>query len=272
MVVSNSDFTLALRNDGTVWGWGNVGDGQLGNIKVDDDSQTVPYEIEIKIDGKKRPLSGIKHIAVGEAHALAATEDGHVYAWGLNRNGQLGNGTKQSTDNPAYVYTGSGVELQDIKYVAAGNYSSYAINKDGAVYSWGSAHYGQLGNGVYGDEQSIDGNYLNDQVYAQMLTTDISDNSLDRIIKVSASNTHVLALTNKREVYVWGLNGRNSTRLLIDADTYDFDYIPKPKKLALFGFAGAPLDSMPVDIAVGGRSDSTGTAGDEGSGATQYHS
>lgn len=51
MVVSNENFTLALKNDGTVWGWGLVGDNQLANLKVSGDVQNTPYQIQIKENG-----------------------------------------------------------------------------------------------------------------------------------------------------------------------------------------------------------------------------
>ena len=79
------------------------------------------------------PLTNIKHIAVGDAHALAVNGDGRVYAWGLNRNGQLGSGYKITGSNPAYVMTAANTPLENIKYVAAGNFSSYAISADGKV-------------------------------------------------------------------------------------------------------------------------------------------
>lgn len=80
MVVANGSFTLALKSDGTVWGWGLAGDHQIGNLKVTGDAQNSPYKIEIKENGKLSPLTNIKHIAVGDAHALAVNGDGRVYA------------------------------------------------------------------------------------------------------------------------------------------------------------------------------------------------
>ncbi len=38
-------------------------------------------------------LTGVKAIAAGSSHSLALKEDGTVWAWGSNQEGQLGNGT-----------------------------------------------------------------------------------------------------------------------------------------------------------------------------------
>lgn len=77
--------SLALKLDGTVWAWGSNWRGQLGNGKSGEGSNaTTP----IQVSG----LSDITAIAGGLEHSLALRLDGTVWAWGYNKNGQLGNG------------------------------------------------------------------------------------------------------------------------------------------------------------------------------------
>lgn len=223
MVVANGSFTLALKSDGTVWGWGLAGDHQLGNLKVTGDAQNTPYKIEIKENGKLSPLTNIKHIAVGDAHALAVNGDGRVYAWGLNRNGQLGSGYKITGSNPSYVLTAANTPLENIKYVAAGNFSSYAISADGKIYSWGSNIYGQLGNGQYGGNEIENNGYDSDVVYATEISVDADGNDFSNIIKIAAGISHVLALKNDGNLYVWGTN---SDSLLVSTSTEDVLPLP----------------------------------------------
>ncbi|WP_020617163.1 stalk domain-containing protein [Paenibacillus daejeonensis] len=65
--------TLALKADGTVWGWGTNFQGQLGNGQLSD-SWDVPVQ-------KAQGLTKVKAIAAGD-NSLALTEQGEVYTWG----------------------------------------------------------------------------------------------------------------------------------------------------------------------------------------------
>ena len=42
-------------------------------------------------------------IACGHAHTLAVTDDGKLYTWGYNSNGQLGNGSKNLSQTPVVI-------------------------------------------------------------------------------------------------------------------------------------------------------------------------
>ncbi|MCC8169136.1 MAG: hypothetical protein LIO59_01940, partial [Oscillospiraceae bacterium] len=262
MVVSNENFTLALKNDGTVWGWGLVGDNQLANLKVSGDVQNTPYQIQIKENGVLSNLTDIKQIAVGSGHALAVTNEGRVYAWGLNRNGQLATGYKYNGTNPEYVLTSAGTPLENIKYAAAGNYSSYAITESGEVYAWGFNYYGQLGLGVSGGEEDVSGGYTSDVLYATKIESDADGAAFDGIIKISASNSHMLALKYDGTLYA---SGSNKDGLLYSSSSDSV--ISSPKK-----YTSLSLDGTIVDIAVGGGTSSTGSFGEEGTQEIRFHS
>jgi hypothetical protein len=94
-------------------------------------------------------------VSAGKVHSLALAEDGTVWAWGDNYNGQIGNGTDYNTNvMPAQV---SGLPSAPSKAVlvavAPGMYhygenpSSYAVMDDGVMWAWGSNSGGQLGYG-----------------------------------------------------------------------------------------------------------------------------
>jgi alpha-tubulin suppressor-like RCC1 family protein len=86
--------------------------------------------------------SGVTAVAAGGSHALAV-QDGVVYAWGDNGNGQLGDGNTTNTNTPVAVSgLGSGVTA-----LAGGAFHSLAI-KDGGVYAWGYNLFFQLGQGL----------------------------------------------------------------------------------------------------------------------------
>ena len=83
-------------------------------------------------------LTGITQVAAGAFFSLALRSDGTVWAWGDNRNGQLGR--KTVTDHevtPARVAV-----LNHVTKIAAGNDFALALRSDGIVFAWG---LGQLG-------------------------------------------------------------------------------------------------------------------------------
>ena len=70
--------------------------------------------------------------------------NGSVWAWGDNDRGQLGDGTKVSSDVPVRVEVPDGVAF--VK-VSSGGYASYAIDGAGRLWAWGDNTSGQLGTG-----------------------------------------------------------------------------------------------------------------------------
>ena len=72
---------LALKADGTVWAWGENTQGQLGVP-----ASTPRSDLAVKVAG----LKGIVAVAAGRKHSLALKDDGTVWAWGYNAQGQLG--------------------------------------------------------------------------------------------------------------------------------------------------------------------------------------
>ena len=84
----------------------------------------------------------IKYIAAGDMHALAVDVDGHVWRWGYNEYGQLGNGAAQVevVETPAMLES-----IENVVAVSAGNSHSLALDAKGQVWGWGRNHHGQVG-------------------------------------------------------------------------------------------------------------------------------
>ena len=73
-------------------------------------------------------------ISCGDNHTLALTNGGHVYGWGYNGYGQLGNGTCNNQSVPIQV--NGLLESCRIVSIACGANHSMAVSDTGAVYSW----------------------------------------------------------------------------------------------------------------------------------------
>ena len=85
------DTSLALKSDGTLWGWGNNGLGQLGNGTTANAS--APAQIGTANDWIAA--------AVGAQHVVGIRADGSLWAWGYNLNGEQGDGTREQRMSPA---------------------------------------------------------------------------------------------------------------------------------------------------------------------------
>ena len=134
---------LALKNDGTVWAWGENFYGELG-----DDSTTIS-STPVRVSG----LSGIVAIAGGQYHSLAVKDDGTVWAWGYNEYGQLGNGMSGNDQNGNALVSTVPVQvsgLSGVLAVAGGWNHSLAVKGNGTAWAWGDNEFGQLGNGQWG--------------------------------------------------------------------------------------------------------------------------
>lgn len=131
--MSNTVHCLALKIDGTVWGWG-YNSGGLGNTSYGSD-----ILVPIQISG----YTNISAIAAGTACTYALKNDGTVLASGTNTYNSLGDGTSSLSLSPVSV-----VGLNNITDISAGNFHGLALRSDSTVWAWGLNQYGSLGDGT----------------------------------------------------------------------------------------------------------------------------
>lgn len=131
-IAAGNSFSLALKNDGTVWGWGGNWGGQLGN-GTSAASQLPSMAI----------ISGISAMDAGASFSLGLESDGAVWSWGGNESGQLGSGRLDSSVLPT-ILTG----LPGVASISAGGDHALALEPDGVLWAWGSNESGQHGDGI----------------------------------------------------------------------------------------------------------------------------
>ena len=127
--------TIGLHTDGTLWSWGNNGNGVLGTGQTG--SGVYPVT-QIGTDNDWSPVYNFK------SHALALKNNGTMWAWGDNSEGECGNGESGPGVNittPQQIGTATWLD------VATGVNYSLAIRSDGTLWSWGRNGSGQLGVG-----------------------------------------------------------------------------------------------------------------------------
>ena len=129
-VTGGRGFSVALRSNGTVWIWGGDANGQSGNGTYSS-SPSAPQEVQNS--SGTGPLQGIVAVAAGEAHVLALSSLGVVYAWGWNDAGQVGLQPTYYSNSPLPVLVPG---LVGVTAIAAGAQSSMALS-NGTVRQWG---------------------------------------------------------------------------------------------------------------------------------------
>jgi alpha-tubulin suppressor-like RCC1 family protein len=131
----------ALLADGKYWDWGTNGEGQLG-IGTQNKPSDVPVAVSLPARVRQVSQGGS---APGNGQTLALLTNGRLYAWGADRNGQLGDGKTATQSSPKLITPPSGVTYRTL---ATSGGTSYGISTTGAVYAWGGGGEGQIGNGT----------------------------------------------------------------------------------------------------------------------------
>ncbi len=188
------DFVVALRSDGSAFAWGDNSYGQLGNGTAE--ASSFPLPVTMPRVGNK--TLAFREIAAGYDHALAIAEDGTLWSWGADANGQLGNRTTESNVENSLIpkQITNGISEKTFVKIAAGKSFSMALSSDGAVYVWGTSQNGVLGDG---ESHAVDGA---NAVYPQK----VEALSSYYITDVSAGTSTAAARDASGNVHLWGQN------------------------------------------------------------------
>ena len=208
--------TCALTVAGGVkcWGWNYY--GQLG------DTTNRQRIRPIDVTGL---ASGIAQISAGDLHTCALTTAGGVKCWGLNFDGQLGDGTYHDRRRPVDVIgLASGItqiaaggsqtcaltaagdvkcwgddsttpfDMTDlpsgVAQITAGDGHICVLTDTGGAKCWGSNDKGQLGDGTTTDS------------YDAVDVTGLASG----VIQISAGDSHTCAITAPGDAKCWGNN------------------------------------------------------------------
>ena len=134
-----------------------------------------------------------KSINAGTDHTCAIMDDDSLKCWGLNDEGQLGDGTTVDKNTPSLI----DLEPDDsqssgpAKAVTGGNKHTCAILDDDSLKCWGENDSGQLGDGTTDDKD---------------IPTPVDLGTGKTAVAVSAGWAHTCAILNDNTLKCWGRN------------------------------------------------------------------
>ena len=145
------EHSCALTTSGDAYCWGSNEFGQLGVAP----GNTVCAREDRRIPCEPRPQlvsGGLKflRIAAGGGHTCAVAVDGHIYCWGDNQYGQLGDPAAPAASAPRAALTAA--QFTD---VVAGDAHTCGLRTDGVFMCWGSNDLGQLGVATAGTGSTV---------------------------------------------------------------------------------------------------------------------
>jgi regulator of chromosome condensation len=189
-IAAGDSCSFVVTDDGRVYGWGTFrkadgvfGFNQKGNIV------TRPVLLPT--------LKNITHIAAGANHVLALDTKGDVLAWGNGENSQLGRRTLVRNEEEGFIPRSVGLPKgpkNGIHHIACGQDHSFAISKNGTVYTWGINNFGETGIRQGAGESNA------------VVTTPTAVPSLSgkNIVSIEAGSHHSIAATAEGECLGWG--------------------------------------------------------------------
>ena len=172
-----------MTADGLVFSCGYGLRGQLG--VGDKESRLVPTLVRGELKGRK-----VLQVAAGGYRTMCVTEDGSVFAFGKNDNGQLGVGGRESKLLPTLVR--GELQNEQVLRVAAGASHTMFVTADGMVFACGDNSSGQLGVC-----------YIQRGLVPTLVTGQLQGKAA---VDAAAGGDHTLCTTTDGSLFAWGSN------------------------------------------------------------------
>ncbi|XP_034504629.1 X-linked retinitis pigmentosa GTPase regulator isoform X5 [Ailuropoda melanoleuca] len=172
------NHTLVSTEGGKVYASGGNNEGQLG--LGDTDERNSFHLISFFTSQRK-----IKQLSAGSNTSAALTEDGELFMWGDNSEGQIGLKNITNVCVPQQVTVG-----KPISWISCGYYHSAFVTTEGELYTFGEPESGKLG--------------LPKQLLVNHRMPQSVPGIPEKVVQVACGGGHTVVLTEKA-VYTFGL-------------------------------------------------------------------
>lgn len=185
-----SHSILAVKQDGTLWGWGDSSLGQLATM-VDGNIQKTPLQLGT--------ISNMAAIAGNMRSTIFLQNGGSVATSGYRVNGQLGDGSADYVSYRPYYLSNVPASVSSSGMLSptgwAGKDNMVIAAKDGSVWAWGSNQYCEMGiSAKSGQTQPL------------LAPVQVAPAVLKNVVEVSRGAFHTLARDTDDNVWAWGDN------------------------------------------------------------------
>ena len=183
-VANGYRHTCATLENGSLYCWGENSAGELGNGQQYT-SQTTPLWVDL---GAGRTAV---RIDADMSNTCAVVDNGSLYCWGTNNQGQLNDDPSQLTGQttPRWIDLGGNVAST----VSVGSLNVCSILNNGSLYCWGDDSYGQLARGGVSGLDSWTPVYVD---FGAGVT----------VAQINLGDQHLCAIVDNGSVYCWGRN------------------------------------------------------------------
>nr|XP_054532953.1 X-linked retinitis pigmentosa GTPase regulator isoform X6 [Pan troglodytes] len=172
------NHTLVSTEGGNVYATGGNNEGQLG---LGDTEERNTFHVISFFTSEHK----IKQLSAGSNTSAALTEDGRLFMWGDNSEGQIGLKNVSNVCVPQQVTIG-----KPVSWISCGYYHSAFVTTDGELYVFGEPENGKLG--------------LPNQLLGNHRTPQLVSEIPEKVIQVACGGEHTVVLT-ENAVYTFGL-------------------------------------------------------------------
>ncbi|XP_065394591.1 X-linked retinitis pigmentosa GTPase regulator isoform X42 [Macaca fascicularis] len=172
------NHTLVSTEGGNVYATGGNDEGQLG---LGDTEERNTFHVISFFTSEHK----IKQLSAGSNTSAALTEDGRLFMWGDNSEGQIGLKNVTNVCVPHQVTIG-----KPVSWISCGYYHSAFVTTDGELYMFGEPENGKLG--------------LPNQLLSNHRTPQLVSEIPEKVIQVACGGEHTVVLT-ENAVYTFGL-------------------------------------------------------------------